>query len=114
MKYWNDSEAEHIQYKEGTRIMPYKHPASVVSGYTHYGKPVQLELELVPNTAEVRDVVSYTTFETEYRLCVKVERRRWQENGELISDFTWIPLDELGYDKEPISSRRFDEAMKIL
>jgi len=110
MKYWKESEAEHLLYNEGGRVAPYKYPASIV---THNGLTVG-EYEIIPNTTEVKKVIDPATFEDYTTLCVKMEYRKWREDGREFTIQSWVPLKSLGYDKEPYSSIAFDEAMKIV
>jgi hypothetical protein len=72
------------------------------------------EIEIIPNTSEMRNYANLDTFEEEHGLCVKVERRYWRGDGRYYEEQFWVPLKRLGYVKEPCSSITFDEAMKII
>jgi len=110
MKYWDDTEIERLDYEEGCRILPYKHPASIVVSDTTW-----IENEIVPNTAQVREYLSPHTFELTTDVCVQVEGRRWRKGYGMQCDVIWVPLKILGYDKEPNNdAAAFDEAMKIV
>jgi hypothetical protein len=110
MKYWDDTEIERFDYEEGCRVLPYKHPASIVVSDDRW-----IETEIVPNTSEIRDVVSPYTFEVESCMCVQVERRIKRNNDNMFCEIFWVPLETMGYDKEPNNNgAAFDEAMKIV
>lgn len=113
MKYWKDSEVQRIVSPEGHgSVMPYKHPASKVVRELSTGELTEIEIEIIPNTSEVRDHIDYATFENSLCLCVKVERRQWRADGRYYEEVIWVPLKVLGYVKEPYSSKSFDSAMK--
>jgi len=114
MKYWKDSEIQYITCGEGERMTPYKHPASKVTKILPSGETILVEIEIIPNTSEIREYINYNTFEAEHDLCVKVERRRIREGVLHYEEQFWIPLSHLGYKKEPYNSKTFDEAMKII
>lgn len=114
MKYWKDNEIEYMTCEEGQRITPYKHPASKVTKILSTGEKSFIEVEIIPNTSEIRNYIDAKTYEYGYCLCVMVERRKWQNNGRYFEETFWIPLSDLGYEKEPYNSKAFDEAMKII
>ncbi len=110
MKYWKEAEAEHILYNEGSRVAPYRHPASIVK---HDGLTIG-EYEIIPNTSEIKKMIDPVTFENYFALCVKMEYRKWREDGREFTIQSWVPLESLGYKEEPYNSKAFDEAMKIV
>lgn len=114
MKYWKDSEIQKIDCEEGQGALPYNHPASKVTKMLSTGEVTIMEIEIIPNTAEIRNHIDWNTFETEHTLCVKMERRQWRADGRYYEEWQWVPLQLLGYKEEPCSSKSFDEAMKII
>lgn len=109
MKYWKDTEVEYLQYSECGRISPFGHPAAI-----SIGDGIRTEVEIIPNTSEMRDYLSPDTFEKTMTLCVQVEARRWRDGYEMQKIVQWVTLEGLGYDKEPDNYLAFDEAMEIL
>lgn len=110
MKYWKDEDVEHIDYAEGCRVLPHNHPAAIATSDN-----MRVEVEIVPNTIEVRNFVDPRDFEMTTGKCVQVERRRWRNGGQMFSEVFWVPLHAMGYDKEPDNSAAaFDVAMEIV
>jgi len=109
MKYWNGSEVEYMTYKEGYRVSPHKHPASICES-----DETRIEMEIVPNTAEMREWVSPDTFQPSMELCVQLEGRYWRKGYDVMETITWVPLRVLGYVQEPVNYSAFDNAMEIV
>lgn len=109
MKYWKDSDIQHIKYEEGGRILPYKYPASITTSNTR-----RIEMEIIPGTSEVREHISPHTFEMEKGMCVKMERRTWRNNNPMFTEVFWVPIDVLGYDEEPDNYASYELAMEII
>ncbi len=110
MKYWCDSEIEHIVYTEGARSLPYEYPAAIIMDDNNY-----IEVEIVPGTCGNREYICSNTFETMNGVCIEMERRIWRGNGGMFVEFMFVPLEVLGYDDEPIGSlQAFDNAMSII
>ena len=110
MKYWYESDIEYLEYSEGKRILPYKHPASIVKAENFY-----MEIEIVPNTTEdARTFINPDTFEEDYLRLVLIERRVYRKNQDVYEEQFYVPLEYLGYEEEPVSNKKFDESFKNL
>jgi len=110
MKYWKDTDIEHIEYEEGGCTLPHNKPASIATSDT-----MRVETEIIPNTAQVRKYVNSYTFEMDEGMCVDVERRIWRGNSPMHLEVIFVPLSAFGYDKEPNNHDvAFDDAMKII
>lgn len=110
MKYWNDNEIQYIEYEEGGRVLPFKHPASIAESSSTF-----IEVEIIPGTEKMREYMD-TDFELKEGLCVDVERRM-RRNGKpgLFIEQFHVPLQNLGYDEEPTNDfSKFTRAMEIV
>ncbi len=114
MKYWKNTEIEHMTCEEGQRIIPYKYPASKVTKTLSTGEKTFVEIEIIPNTLEIRDYVDYRIFDSTYGLCTMVEHRQHRADGRYYEEQFFVPLGLLGYTKAPCSSKSFDDAMKTV
>jgi len=109
MKYWKGTDIQHIKYEEGCRILPCGKPASIVTSET-----MRIETEIVPNTAQIRKYVDADTFNMVEGLCVDIEIRKSYNNGKGVDSVIFVPLEAMGYEKEPAAHSDFDYAMEIV
>lgn len=111
MKYWKGNDIEHLVYEEGRRTMPYKHPAAIAISSD---SSIRTEVEIIPNTMEVRETLDPVTFNTGKHKCVQVERRLFRTGMDTYNDISWVALELMGYSDEPINYDAFDYAMEII
>jgi len=109
VKYWKDTDVEHIDYVEGSRTLPHGKPASIAISDT-----TRIETEIIPNTTQIRKYVDANTFNMVEGMCVDVERRIWRDERPMHCEVIFVPLLAVGYDEEPMSYTNFEHAMEIV
>jgi len=113
MKYWKEDEVQVLPYWEGSRILPYHHPASRV--VDHDTGSTVFECEIIPFTEREAEYIDHIEKTLVTGKCVKVEIREWSANSLMGVRHEVVSLNSMGYLEEPDNKdATFARAMKIV
>jgi len=115
MEFWSEDEAEYINYSAGGRVFPYKFPCSVVYAIESGGQKTVMEVEIVPNTTMSTEYVDSISLEKRTGLCVVIQSKHYDDDGETHIQRNVVSLKSLGYTSEPSRNKqRFKNAMDLI